>query len=380
MLSLSTATRVSIVFSAAFSVGAIQLPFFPLFLQHRGLNATEISVIVSLMSALRLLMGPFGVLADRSGDRRPVFVAIAGLAVLCFSLFFVVESFVGMLVATVLTMLFWNPITPIVEGVATVHAARGAGDFGRMRAWGSATFVVVTVVAGWLLKDKSPEAIPYFMGGAFLAVFLSGMLLPPVERKPTQQRVKVRYRDLFLVPGLLLTLIVSALIQGSHAMLYGFASIYWKEKGFPDDTIGVLWSTGVLAEVMIFTYSGVLSRFIKARQWLLIGGFSAAARWLLFPHVDGMLGWMALQFFHALTFGATHIGTLQTISNAVVERQSVSAQSLYGTLVALMSSLVALAAGALFAAEKGHAFAWMALLPAVALMLLAWSGVRRPAG
>jgi PPP family 3-phenylpropionic acid transporter len=378
MLRPSTAVRLSIVFTATFSVGAILNPYFPLFLNARGLGATEISAILGVTSALRLAMGPFGALADRFPDRRPVFLGLAIAAFLSFQFYFLVDGFWPLLAVSVATMLFWNPIGTIVEAMAAIHAARGAGDFGRMRSWGSATFVVVSIAAGWYLRGKSGDTVIMLQAIALGYVVLVGMLLPPVERKPlTQIRRRVRYRDLLKVQGLLATFVVAAFSHGSHAMLNAFASIHWKSQGFGDDLIGLFWSTGVLAETIVFAYSVKLSRLLSAPQWLLLGAAAAAVRWAVFPFVDNAVVWMAVQTMHALSFGATHIGAVQFMTRAVGERQSVSAQSLYWTLSALTGTTATLFAGPLYAAHGAASFAWMALLAGTAFAIAILFGAGR---
>jgi PPP family 3-phenylpropionic acid transporter len=50
-------------------------------------------------------------------------------------------------------------------------------------------------------------------------------------------------------------LIGVAIQQASHAVLYTFASIYWRDLGFSGTEIAVLWSAGVAAEVTVFFLS-----------------------------------------------------------------------------------------------------------------------------
>src|SRR5213078_5233215 len=74
-------------------------------------------------------------------------------------------------------------------------------------------------------------------------------------------------------------IVAAALIQGSHAAYYTFASISWQGEGFGGLTIAGLWVLGVLAEIVVFAVS---PRF-TLQPWLLvmIGGLSAFARWLI---------------------------------------------------------------------------------------------------
>ena len=47
----------------------------------------------------------------------------------------------------------------------------------------------------------------------------------------------------------------AALIQGSHAAYYAFASINWQAQGLGGLTIAGLWVLGVLAEIVVFALS-----------------------------------------------------------------------------------------------------------------------------
>ncbi len=65
-----------------------------------------------------------------------------------------------------------------------------------------------------------------------------------------------------------LALVGVAIQQSSHAMLYAFSSIYWHHLGFSGTEVGILWSAGVAAEVMVFFISKHLNRRFSA--WTLI--------------------------------------------------------------------------------------------------------------
>src|SRR5204862_135887 len=56
-------------------------------------------------------------------------------------------------------------------------------------------------------------------------------------------------------PGFLAIIIAAALIQGSHAAYYAFASITWQASGLDGLTIAGLWVLGVLAEIVVFALS-----------------------------------------------------------------------------------------------------------------------------
>ncbi|MGG8473401.1 MFS transporter, partial [Rahnella sp. PAMC25617] len=69
----------------------------------------------------------------------------------------------------------------------------------------------------------------------------------------------------------------------AHAAYYGFSAIYWQDIGYSSTTIGYLWSLGVVAEVLVFTFSKQLFSRWSARNMLLLSAVCGVVRW-------GMMG------------------------------------------------------------------------------------------
>ena len=79
----------------------------------------------------------------------------------------------------------------------------------------------------------------------------------------------MRDRALLRDPGFLAIIVAAALIQGSHAAYYTFASITWQAHGLDGLTIAGLWVLGVLAEIVVFALSARLP--LQPATMLLIG-------------------------------------------------------------------------------------------------------------
>ena len=46
--------------------------------------------------------------------------------------------------------------------------------------------------------------------------------------------------------------LLAGLLNSSHAVLYGFGTLHWRSLGISNGLIGLLWTVGVLAEIVIF--------------------------------------------------------------------------------------------------------------------------------
>jgi len=379
MTSSSTFIRISAFFAASFVPFGIQLPFFPVFLASRGLDETAIAVVVAVPMVLRVTTASaLGTFADRIGDRRRVLLLYA-LATLFGGLLLVpAHSFVTLICATAVMSLPWNGILPVSDAMATSVARRGEGVYGRMRVWGSIGFVTTNLVAGVVVARGGAEAVFLFMLAGLAVQVLVALALPRerVEPHATRRREPIwaALREVAADRRLMAILMGGACLQASHAMVYGFGSLYWAGLGFSGSQIGLFWAMGVFAEIALFVYSGVALRRIGARGLMIAGVVGGVVRWSLFPLVGTAFPiWLVLQCLHAATFTATHLGAIHVMIRTVEEHRAATAQGVMVSINGLAMALATLLSGPLYRAYGGDAFVAMAGVAALggAILLVA---------
>jgi hypothetical protein len=103
-------------------------------------------------------------------------------------------------------------------------------------------------------------------------------------------------------PGFLAIAISAALIQGSHAGYYTFASITWQASGLDGLTIAGLWTLGVLAEIILFAVSPRLT--LAPATMVILGGLGALLRWTLTAQTLPLPILVVVQLLHGATYGS----------------------------------------------------------------------------
>jgi PPP family 3-phenylpropionic acid transporter len=152
MAIFSTGARISTLFVTSLTTYGVQVPFFPVLLADRGLGEKEIAVVVAAPMLLRVTtVSALGAHADRVGDRRRVLVAYTGLALLGCLCLAPAHGFPVLLTATIAMALFANACLPVIDAAATSATRRGEAVYGRMRAWGSAAYILANLGAGWAI-------------------------------------------------------------------------------------------------------------------------------------------------------------------------------------------------------------------------------------
>ena len=373
----SFALRLGFLYAALFLVIGCYLPYLPVWLKWRALDADQIAVLLAATLYTRILFAPaISFAADRIGDRRTILIVLAWGSLLSFVILWVSDGFWQMLLAITLLAVNWTSIMPLIETVAASGIRSGSLDYGKVRLWGSITFIVASLGAGSLIQFFGPQSVLPLLLAATALMVLATHLLPrqlgrrkgsPAASAPPLRRLSLS--DAFALvraPLFLLFLLAASLIQASHALMYAFGTLHWQAQGLSGGVIGALWSVGVVAEVALFAVSGRVIAAFGTVRLLGLAGAAAALRWGFMAIDPPLWATALLQILHAMSFGAAHLAAIHFLTHAVPEDRAATAQGLYAAVVAgLVMGSVTIACGPLYRMLGGEAYGAMALLALV---------------
>lgn len=371
------AFRISLFYAGYFSVGGVFVPFLPVWLDFRGLTAEQVAICIAAPLALRAFVTPLvGWLVDRLPNRRFAIRILCGGALGSFAFANSVEGFPAILAVTMTAFLCWQLALPAAEALALTGVRRFGLDFGRMRLFGSLSFMVVNLVSGAVLAQFAPDAIFWAILLVFAMAALVSITLPvtPPEVRALDDALRPAPPSAWTILGhrdFVALLVAGSLVQSAHAMLYGFASLRWAALGFSEVQIGALWAAGIISEVALFSVSRAAGRIIGAVWLMVLGGVGSILRWGLFPFDLDFGGYLALQLLHGLSFAASFLGLQLAIARDVPEQITVTAQSLVSMVGGIMMATTTAIAGPLYHAFGATGFLAMIIPAAAALAILA---------
>src|ERR1700694_1005863 len=250
------ATRLALFYGTMFGMVGTHLPFFTVWLRAWGCEPCWTKITPTSPPLTRFTVLPFVTgLAERRHALRGAIVVTAFATALGFSILGAQHQPVLIFMAYALTCCLWTPMVPLTDAYALRAVARYGLNYGPLRLWGSAAFVVGALVCGLLLDVIAARHLIWVIASvAALGAFVSLGLQPlgnPKSATHMLQGAGALLRD----PGFLAIIVTSALVQGSHAAYYIFASIAWQQSGLGGLTIAGLWSLGVVAEIALFARS-----------------------------------------------------------------------------------------------------------------------------
>jgi PPP family 3-phenylpropionic acid transporter len=167
-----------------------------------------------------------------------------------------------------------------------------------------------------------------------------------------------------------LMLLATALVQGSHAAYYAFASLHWRANGITDAVIGLLIAEGIVAEIALFIWGRrIVERLGPAGLTALAAG-SCLLRWTVTAFTVAVPVLAVVQLLHAATFACQHLSSMLVLRTLPPGRAAV-AQTLVASFgFSAPTGVLIWLAGRIYADAGGLVFLVMAGIGGSALLLV----------
>jgi len=320
------AFRLSAFYFAFFAYAGAYVAYFPLYLAHRGLSALEIAWVLALPAVTRIFApAAWGWLADRSGAHRGIVafscaVTAAAFAALPFT------PHIAWVVA--LMSLLAGGALPLVEAITLASLAGESGRYGPIRLWGSIGFIVLVLAGGAWLDAQPVATLPAVIVVLNLAALAIALALPAAQPATAAARAPLRF-----TPAVRALFGVGFSNAVAHGALYAFLTLHLEGLGYRATSIGMLWTLGVLAEIVVFFYLPQLFRRYALSSILAATCVCGLVRFLAIGWLAAEL-WIVLlaQLLHAATFGAFHAAAVAAAHRIFPEHAQARGQTLFSSV------------------------------------------------
>lgn len=366
MFTIPAKSWLSLYFITFLFIWGVFLPFWGVWLEAQGVSSTDIGLLFSVGLLLRFAsnLGLLPRVSSGSGSLRLLRI-LGFLTLLAFSCLFYLQDKIWLSVITLCVNFLMAPMMPLGDIIGTRLVRQINLDYGRVRLWGSLSFIAGSTCVGWLIASYGQQAILWVIFCATMVMWmLSLMHLSPEldDCLPVDQEKKHSLFSLCKRPEVLLFLIITGAIQGSHGAYYAFSSIYWSREGISEVSIAWLWGIGVFAEVLLMRFNSKLFSRWSIKQMLLLGLIAAILRWFALGLTTDLYLLAIVQTFHAFTFAVTHLAAIRYMG-LQKNTEMVRYQSLYsGVALGLIMALFTYLSGVFFESLQGGIFFIMSIM------------------
>jgi PPP family 3-phenylpropionic acid transporter len=363
------ALRLGAFYATMFGMLGTYLPFFPVWLKAVGIEASWIGIITAAPAVTRFTVLPFiTALAERRQTLRLAIVVTAFATACGLALVGTQHEAWPVFLIFAITCCLWTPTAPLTDAYALRGVSRYGLNYGPLRLWGSAAFVVGAILCGWLIDVVAARHLIWIIVAMGAISALMSLRLPPMEAAKKAGHASHGDGALLRDGGFVAIIVASALIHGSHVAYYIFSSIVWKQAGLGGLTIATLWSLGVLAEIVLFALS---PRFtLPYGALVVIGALSAVMRWVVTAQEPPIAILAVVQLAHGLTFGLTQVGVMGLIVHHVPAHVMARGQGYLAACGGIVSSATSILCGVVYARYGQGVYYLMAAMAGLAALLM----------
>jgi PPP family 3-phenylpropionic acid transporter len=309
-----------------FGVLGIYLPFFNLYCYHLGFSGLNIGIL-SAVRSVAMVVFPlvWGALADRLNARRPIYILCSFCSALIWMQFLFTTEFGPMLIITIFYGMFYAPIISFLEAFTMDILGEEKKSYGRVRVWGSISFILVVLILGKIIDLYSVAIIVVLILAGSLMFSLISTQIPAIQvKKKKRQPKSVRS----LLNGRVVVFLVCAfLMLVSHGAYYGFFSIHLENMGFDSTFIGLTWALASTAEILVMIRSNQIFRRFSLESVLIFSFIIAALRWFVLCFIQSAAAILLSQIMHAVTYGTFHIASILYIDRLTPDKAKTLGQA-----------------------------------------------------
>ncbi len=297
-----------IQYALYYGVLGIFLPYFNLYCFNLGFSGFQIGLLSAVRSLILITFSIlWGIAADRFGARKPLFIFCSWASAVLW-LLYLDQSDYGMFFAvTVICMIFFAPLISFMEAFTMDVLSPAKQTYGRIRGWGTISFILIVTLAGWMTDRYNMKFIIVSIFAGLLAQALFSFRMPSLPRLRNTENgfgagtVFLRQRHMVVF------LFCNFLMLVSHGTYYGFFSIHLERLGCDRAFIGMAWALAAGAESLVMFGGNRIFRKISIENALVFSFVMATLRWLILYATKSPALILISQVLHAFTFGLFHI-------------------------------------------------------------------------
>jgi len=330
----------SLFYFAYFALVGVYVMFMPNALVGLGYSNFEVGIIYTAAPFMRFLL-PF-IFKYYVNLTHKVYLFALLLTFLSASLFMLTaNSFYWHFFANLLFGGAMGIILPFVETISLQQLSKAM--YGKIRLAGSVGFILIALLLGEI-KSSPMETIYYLSFMGFLSFIFGYFVLQYDTHKDSNDNVSDKDFSLQKYWAFWVSIF---LMQVAFGGFYTFFTIYEEEQGLSSTLISYLWSFGVICEIVMLYFQGVLLQrnlltILKAATLI------TAFRWfLLYLYPASLFLTFIGQSMHAVSFALYHTAAI-TYVFSLYRQKRLAQQFFLGISFGLGGSFGALLAGYIY--------------------------------
>jgi len=345
-------------YALTFTAFAVITPYLSIMVRGLGYSPFWVGILLGIFEG-SAIAGPFlfGYWADKTGNfRSPIIVSCVLPALTAIPIVLWIHPVISAILLAVLAFGF-RSTSSLLDAITTVRIGK-SGDYGKIRAFGSISFIIFVLFLQWtpFLKPNISKNIAIWIVITTLTAIIYLLILPRSmftsiehehEKKDTEKGIPLL--SVYFIGGFAIIF----LCRFAMSSVYTFFPLYLTET-LNWNAVGIMFALSSASEVPFMFLSVILIRRFGALPLLALSAGGIALRlllWALFPYKPIVI---AAQLLHALCYGIYHPAAVQFISSVFPAEKRGIGMPVYLALGSGLPALLGNMAGGVIVESIGY--------------------------
>lgn len=290
-----------LLYAATYMTIAIYSTFTPIYLDHIGFNKSAIGVLLAIGTLVSILAQPvWGIASDRAASKNTILKILMLGSAMIIILFPLSKSFIYLAVIISVFTLFQSSINPVSDSITLEYLENGRWKFGPIRLAGTLGFALMSVLAGFLVRQNIEVIFILYFFITIIAFFTVFQLPRIPGHQSTGNRVPL-WR-IFKSRELVILLAFHFIIQVTFGFYYSFFSIYYMQLGADSSLLGLSMFVSSTSEIPFLLFADKIINKLGIRLTLIASALIISIRWILIYFVTDIHAILLVNATHGLSF------------------------------------------------------------------------------
>jgi PPP family 3-phenylpropionic acid transporter len=381
-MSISIEKRFIPSFISTATVTAVIAPYLSIMVRGLGYSPLWVGILLGVYEGAAIA-GPMlaGFWADKTGNYRPALVLSCVIpAVVVLPLIHWVHPAVSAVLLALLAFGIRSTIS-LLDAVTTIQIGR-TGNYGRIRVWGSISFIVVTLWLQWnpILKPHNAGNIGVWLMitavvSAVPVLLLPGGFLRSSPKHDTGEAVEgktIPILSVYVLGGFSMIFLsrISMTAVYTYFPLYMIETVHW-------DAVGAMFAVATASEVPLMFLSVALIRRFGSLPLLAASAVGICARMLILAFLPFQLCIVISMMLHSLCFGVYHPAAVDFIAGIFPAQRRGTGMAVYLIVGSGLPALISNVLGGVVVEAAGYRPLFALYAGVAAIAALIYRGMRR---
>jgi PPP family 3-phenylpropionic acid transporter len=347
---VSPRSRATVAYVAAFAAVGANFPYLPVHYRALGLDLAAIGMLAALWAGASLVASPlWGSVTDRFPRSRAVLPAAALLAAVAATGLSQAQALPAIAAGVACVAVATAGVTPMLDARTLDILGDDRAGYGRIRAWGSISFVVSTALVGFLIGRAGTQALFAAWIPALLVTALIALGLPRSRRASATGSIWSGASRVVRAPGLGAFLAAAFVMWAATAAISSFLSVRLYDLGAGAEAAGAAWVVGSVVEIPImFAFPRLSARF-GSHRLLVVGAASFAARGILYAVAGTPEVLVAGAVLEGMGYGLFFVASVGYVAELAPPRRIATAQGVLSAVTFGLASITGASVGGVIA-------------------------------